>query len=66
MPAKTKRQQQFMAICAHPPGKARGKCPSKKVAREFSFKPKGGYGKKKSRKPRKGESWEDGLRRSMS
>lgn len=54
-----------MAICAHTPGKARGKCPSKKVAREFSFKPKGGYGKKKSRKPRKGESWEDGLRRSM-
>ena len=29
-----------MAICAHEPGKARGKCPSKKVAREFSFKRK--------------------------
>lgn len=36
MPAKTKKQQQFMAICAHTPSKAKGKCPPKKVAREFS------------------------------
>lgn len=43
MPAKSKKQQQFMAICAHSPGKARGKCPSHKVAQEFSHKPVGGY-----------------------
>jgi hypothetical protein len=36
MPAKTKKQQQFMAICAHSPKKAKGKCPSMKVAKEFS------------------------------
>ena len=36
MPAKTRKQQQFMAICAHEPGKAKGKCPSPKVAKEFS------------------------------
>ena len=45
-----------MAMCAHSPGKARGKCPSKKVAREFSHKPAGGYKKKRKKKrlsPRK-------------
>lgn len=35
-----------MAICAHSPGKAKGKCPSKEVAREFSHKPEGGYAKR--------------------
>lgn len=50
MPAKSKRQQQFMAICAHTPSKARGACPSKKVAMEFSHKPEGGYRKKKDRR----------------
>lgn len=49
MPAVSERQRKFMAICAHTPGKARGKCPSKKVAREFSFKRK----KRKSSMPRK-------------
>lgn len=43
MPAKSKKQQQFMAICAHTPGKAKGKCPPKSVAEEFSHKPVGGY-----------------------
>ena len=43
MPAKSKKQQQFMAICAHSPSHAKGKCPSKSVAKEFSHKPKGGY-----------------------
>ena len=47
MPAYTKKQQQFMAICSHNPSAARGQCPSHKVAREFSHKPKGGYRKKK-------------------
>ena len=45
MPAKSKRQQQYMAICSHNPSHAKGKCPSKKVAMEFSHKPKGGYPK---------------------
>jgi len=27
MPAKSKSQQQFMAICEHSPQHARGKCP---------------------------------------
>lgn len=43
MPAKTKKQQKFMGMCAHTPGKAKGKCPSPKVAKEFAHKPKGGY-----------------------
>lgn len=49
MPAVSERQRRFMAICSHQPGKARGKCPSKKVAREFSFKKK----KRKAGFPRK-------------
>lgn len=47
MPAKSSKQQKFMAICAHSPGKAKGKCPPAKVAREFSHKPPGGYDKRK-------------------
>jgi hypothetical protein len=43
MPAVSSKQQQFMAICAHSPGAARGKCPSHAVAEEFSHKPAGGY-----------------------
>jgi len=52
MPAKSKAQQQFMAICAHTPGKARGKCPSRAVAEEFSHKPAQGYSAPKKRKKR--------------
>jgi hypothetical protein len=47
MPATSKKQQQFMAICAHSKGKAQGKCPSRAVAEEFSHKPKSGYKKRK-------------------
>jgi len=36
MPAKTKKQMRFMQLCAHNPKHANGKCPSIKVAREFS------------------------------
>jgi len=43
MPAKSARQQKFMAICSHTPGKSKGKCPSHEVAQEFSHKPEGGY-----------------------
>jgi len=37
-PAVSDKQQRFMGMCAHNPGKAHGKCPSKEVAREFSHK----------------------------
>ncbi len=43
MPAKSRKMQQFMGICAHHPSAARGKCPSHAVAEEFSHKPAGGY-----------------------
>jgi hypothetical protein len=49
MPAKSEKQQRFMAMCAHDSSKAKGECPSKEVAREFSHKPKGGYKKRKKR-----------------
>lgn len=49
MPAKTKRMQKFMGLCAHSPKKAYGNCPPKEVAREFSHKPEGGYKKKDRR-----------------
>jgi len=35
MPATTRRQARFMALCYSNPGKAKKKCPSKKVAHEF-------------------------------
>lgn len=35
MPSKTKAQHNFMAMCAHNPSAAKGKCPSKSVAKEF-------------------------------
>ena len=40
MPAKTKKQQRFMAMCLYSPEKVKGKCPPKKVAKEFSKKKK--------------------------
>jgi hypothetical protein len=43
MPAKTPKMQRFMAMCAHNPSKAKDKCPSKSVSKEFSYKPSGGY-----------------------
>ena len=38
MPSKTKKQAGFMAMCATPKGraKAKGKCPPKKVAKEYA------------------------------
>jgi len=47
MPAKTEKMRRYMAMCAHSPSKAKGKCPPKKVAREFSHKPPGGYDRRK-------------------
>lgn len=45
MPAKSARQQKFMAICSKHPGEAHGECPSHEVAEEFSHK--GDYDKEK-------------------
>ena len=50
MPSKTAKQARFMAMCAHSPGKAKGKCPPQKVSREFNQADKGG---KLLRQPRK-------------
>lgn len=36
MPSVSEKQRRFMAMCAHSPGKARGKCPPKAVAKEFN------------------------------
>jgi hypothetical protein len=36
MPAVSKAQQKFMAMCAHSPKHAKGECPDKETAREFS------------------------------
>ena len=36
MSAKSKSQQRFMGMCAHNPEKAKGDCPPKSVAEEFS------------------------------
>jgi hypothetical protein len=36
MPAKTQKQARFLRMCEHFPGAAKGKCPSKKVAKEFN------------------------------
>lgn len=43
MPAKSDKQQKFMGMCSTPEGrkKAKGKCPPKKVAKEFAKKKKG-------------------------
>lgn len=49
MPAKSKAQQRFMAACANNPESMKGKCPPKKVAKEFSHKPKGGKLKEKAK-----------------
>lgn len=49
MPAKSAKQQRFMGKCAHDKNPPKN-CPPKKVAREFSHKPKGGYKGKKGKK----------------
>lgn len=36
MPAKSKAQQRFMAMCAHGVSGVKKKCPSKGVAREYA------------------------------
>ena len=39
MPAKSKAQQRFMAMCAHGTH-PRGQCPSKDVARDYAKTPR--------------------------
>lgn len=39
MPARSKAQQRFMAMCAHNPKHAQGTCPPPDVAREFARAP---------------------------
>lgn len=50
MPAKSQAQQRFMAICAHNPAHAQGKCPSKTVAREYAQTPRKGLPQKVSKR----------------
>ena len=40
MPAKTEKQRKFMGMCSTTKGrkKAKGRCPSRKVAKEFRRK----------------------------
>jgi hypothetical protein len=56
-----------MGLCAHSKN-APASCPSKKVAREFSHKPKGGYQKRKRKRSRMSArtSYENYLRRSVT
>lgn len=41
MPAKSKEQQKFMAMCLYSPEKVKGECPPRKVAKEFAQTKKG-------------------------
>lgn len=36
MPAESRKQANFMQMCRHNPAHAIGKCPSPKVAKDFS------------------------------
>ena len=49
MPSKTKKQANFMRMCASTEGRkaATTKCPPKKVAKEFAHADKGRFKKKK-------------------
>ncbi len=64
MPAVSSKQQRYMGMCAHSKH-APASCPSKKVAREFSHKPKGGYQKRKRKRMGAHESYESYLRKAM-
>lgn len=54
MPAVSKAQQRFMAMCKHDPKHARGECPDEKTAGEFARTSRKGLPERKSgrRKPR--------------
>ena len=53
MPAKSKAQRRFMAICEHNPGIAKGKCPkgmTKKQMHDFAVTKEKGLVARKKRK----------------
>lgn len=56
MPAKSKAQQQFFAICEHNPQHARGKCPnmSKAEMHKFAATPTRGLPQKLTGQAKKG------------
>ena len=56
MPAVSKSQQQFFAICEHNPAHARGKCPnmSKAEMHDFAATPTKGLPQKLTGKTKKG------------
>ena len=56
MPAKSKAQQQFFAICEHDPQHARGKCPkmTQKQFHDFAATPTKGLPRRLSGKTKKG------------
>jgi hypothetical protein len=49
MPAVSKAQRRFMGMCEHNPQHAKGQCPSKAVAAEFSHTSEKGLPQKKGR-----------------
>lgn len=53
MPSVSAAQHRYMAMCAHNPGAARGKCPSKAVASEFVHADKGRHFSGKSGRHKK-------------
>lgn len=50
MPAVSKAQRRFMGMCEHDPKHAQGKCPSVKVAKEFSSTSEKGLPERKAKK----------------
>lgn len=52
MPAVSKSQQRFMAMCEHNPKHAKGECPDEKTSREFARTPRKGLPERKRRKPK--------------
>jgi len=51
MPAKSQAQQRFMAMCEHDPKHARGRCPSRSVAREYAGTPRKGLPEHVAKRP---------------
>jgi hypothetical protein len=48
MPAKSKSQFRFMKMCEHNPEHAKGECPDKETAREFTQSSSKGLPERKS------------------
>lgn len=50
MPAVSKAQQKFMAICKHSPKHAKGECPDEETAGEFARTKRKGLPERKGRR----------------